>query len=152
MSDFLPTMAEMDAKDGMTTLEPDSVDLHHAGHQSLPRCPHCGSWPLTSGRMRPSNGVYQYTVMCTNYHCNATLFQNAMTREDARNKAIEQWSKRKSLPVPDVGITVYYDDDLDTAVRRFLPVLEAIGFTIVSDGLPHDGYEIYKVVPVGGAK
>ena len=95
--DKLPeTEAEFaEADKGLVQIEPDEVDMHHAGHQSLPPCPFCGRYPLTMpGKYRASTGIYQYTVQCVDFHCNASVFYNGDSRESARNGAIAAWSKR----------------------------------------------------------
>lgn len=42
-------------------------------------------------------------------------------------------------------MTLNYDDDLGTAVDRVNLELAPFGLRLVDDGLPHDGYMIYRV-------
>lgn len=100
------TEAEWEATPRPVPLEPDEVDLYHAGHIALMPCPFCGRHPLTHGEINKRNGNVIYHVSC---HCMASTIGVASDRNKARELAIEHWSKRSHAETIDCSHCGYTD-------------------------------------------
>ncbi len=96
MTDKLPeTEEEWEATPRPVSLAPDARDLYIASHICLKPCPFCGSHPVAMGQQNPRSQLFGYRIQCTNYECHGNVFTCEETREKARERAIQQWDRRK---------------------------------------------------------
>lgn len=84
----------------MELLDPDALELRIAGHTGdLKPCPFCGRHPVMRSSVnhgeRPGEqpALYQTSIFC-DYRCNAQIFQNGRSREQAQQLTTDQWNQR----------------------------------------------------------
>ena len=84
----------------LESLDPDQLELSIAGQTGrLLPCPFCGRHALMASSVNHTerNGqpfaIYQAKIFC-DYRCNAQVFQNERSREQAQQSAMAQWNSR----------------------------------------------------------
>ncbi len=76
-------------------LPPDEFEIRVAEATGIiPRCPFCGRWPLITTSYNAATSVYGAKILCDAVYCGVRLIATGRTREEARQRAIEKWSRR----------------------------------------------------------
>lgn len=93
----------------LENLDPDALELKIAGHTGmLLACPFCGRHPLMRSAVNHTErggeplAIYQAKIFC-DYRCNAQVFQNERSREQAQQSAMLQWNSRAPVPAAQVS-------------------------------------------------
>lgn len=73
-------------------LAPDERELQIAATISLASCPFCGAQPIAFVDANDETGLFVGRVACT--RCHGTMHYCGRTREEAREGAVDDWSKR----------------------------------------------------------
>lgn len=84
----------------LESLDPDALELRIAGYEGiLKACPFCGRHPVMRSSVNHTErageplSIYQAKIFC-DYRCNAQVFQNERSREQAQQSAMDQWNHR----------------------------------------------------------